>query len=287
MKRNHKNIELLLIQLIEKSIKNSKLKYVDIVECFENENISFDEFNAIIQSLENFGIRVEQDDVEDYRDIPLANNEDFLVCNDSIIKMYYNEIGCISLLSAEEEIRLAKLAESGDKAAKNQLINANLRLVISIAKKYISNKHLNILDLISEGNIGLIRAVERYDWRKGYKFSTYATWWIKQSITKAITEQSKSIRIPSHIVDILNKIKTVQKNYVQEFNRHATLEEVSEILELPKEKIKKLLLVPSSIVSLDAPVKNDEDDTELQFFVSDESQNLFDGGSRRILKRYN
>ena len=187
---------------------------------------------------------------------------------DDPVRMYLKEIGQIRLLSAEEEVDLAKRVSEGDQAAKNKLTEANLRLVVSIAKKY-SGRGLHILDLIQEGNTGLIRAVDKFDWTKGNKFSTYATWWIRQAITRAIADQARTIRVPVHMVEVINKATRCNRKLVQELGREPTVEEIAAELGLPVEKIIEANRTAADTLSLDTPV-GDEEDTSIGSFVEDE-----------------
>ena len=187
---------------------------------------------------------------------------------DDPVRMYLKEIGQVRLLSAEEEIELAKRVGEGDQVAKNKLTEANLRLVVSIAKKY-SGRGLHILDLIQEGNTGLIRAVDKFDWTKGNKFSTYATWWIRQAITRAIADQARTIRVPVHMVEVINKATRCNRKLVQELGREPTVEEIAAELNLPVEKIIEANRTAADTLSLDTPV-GDEEDTSIGSFVEDE-----------------
>ena len=187
---------------------------------------------------------------------------------DDPVRMYLKEIGQIPLLSAEEEVDLAKRVSEGDQKAKNKLTEANLRLVVSIAKKY-SGRGLHILDLIQEGNTGLIRAVDKFDWTKGNKFSTYATWWIRQAITRAIADQARTIRVPVHMVEVINKTTRCNRKLVQELGREPTVEEIAAELNLPVEKIIEANRTAADTLSLDTPV-GDEEDTSIGSFVEDE-----------------
>ena len=187
---------------------------------------------------------------------------------DDPVRMYLKEIGQVKLLSADEEVELAKRISEGDQAAKNKLTEANLRLVVSIAKKY-SGRGLHILDLIQEGNTGLIRAVDKFDWTKGNKFSTYATWWIRQAITRAIADQARTIRVPVHMVEVINKATRCNRKLVQELGREPTVEEIAAELGLPVEKIIEANRTAADTLSLDTPV-GDEEDTSIGSFVEDE-----------------
>ena len=205
---------------------------------------------------------VEEEDLVDPVDLAAEYNLD------DPVRMYLKEIGQIKLLSAEEEVELAKRVCEGDQAAKNKLTEANLRLVVSIAKKY-SGRGLHILDLIQEGNTGLIRAVDKFDWTKGNKFSTYATWWIRQAITRAIADQARTIRVPVHMVEVINKATRCNRKLVQELGREPTVEEIAKELGLPVEKIIEANRTAADTLSLDTPV-GDEEDTSIGSFVEDE-----------------
>ena len=205
---------------------------------------------------------LEEEDLVDPVDLAAEYNLD------DPVRMYLKEIGQIKLLSAEEEVDLAKRVSEGDQYAKNKLTEANLRLVVSIAKKY-SGRGLHILDLIQEGNTGLIRAVDKFDWTKGNKFSTYATWWIRQAITRAIADQARTIRVPVHMVEVINKATRCNRKLVQELGREPTVEEIAKELNLPVEKIIEANRTAADTLSLDTPV-GDEEDTSIGSFVEDE-----------------
>ena len=205
---------------------------------------------------------VEDEDLVDPVDLAAEYNLD------DPVRMYLKEIGQVKLLSAEEEVELAKKVSEGDQNAKNKLTEANLRLVVSIAKKY-SGRGLHILDLIQEGNTGLIRAVDKFDWTKGNKFSTYATWWIRQAITRAIADQARTIRVPVHMVEVINKATRCNRKLVQELGREPTVEEIAAELGLPVEKIIEANRTAADTLSLDTPV-GDEEDTSIGSFVEDE-----------------
>lgn len=199
------------------------------------------------------------------------------------VRMYLKEIGRIPLLTREEEIKLAQRVDRADLAAKAKLTSSNLRLVVSIAKKYIG-RGMTFLDLIQEGNKGLIRAVEKYDWTKGYKFSTYATWWIRQAITRAIADQARTIRIPVHMVETINKMVRTQRRLMQDLGREPSPEEIGEIMELPTEKIREIMKISQKTTSLETPI-GDDNDSYLGDFIPDESQpSPYDATSRRLLK---
>ena len=198
------------------------------------------------------------------------------------VRTYLKEIGGVSLLSAKDEVRLAKLIEKGDQDAKNALIEANLRLVVSVAKRYMG-RGLNLLDLIQEGNLGLIRAVEKFDYRKGFKFSTYATWWIRQAVSRAIADQARTIRIPVHMVDAINRTTRMQRQLVQDLGRQPTSAEIGAELDLPADKVEELLDLARETVSLEAPMGDTE--ASLADFIEDEHTRQPDQlTARKIMK---
>jgi RNA polymerase primary sigma factor len=198
------------------------------------------------------------------------------------IRTYLKEIGGVSLLSAKDEVRLAKLIEKGDQDAKNALIEANLRLVVSVAKRYMG-RGLNLLDLIQEGNLGLIRAVEKFDYRKGFKFSTYATWWIRQAVSRAIADQARTIRIPVHMVDAINRVTRMQRQLMQDLGRQPTAEQIGQELDLPAAKVEELLELARETVSLEAPMGDTE--ASLADFIEDEHTRQPDQlTARKIMK---
>jgi len=199
------------------------------------------------------------------------------------VRMYLKEIGRIPLLIAEEEINLAQRVEKGEKKARSKLIQSNLRLVVSIAKRYLGRR-MNFLDLIQEGNQGLMRAVEKYDWRRGYKFSTYATWWIRQAITRAIADQARTIRIPVHMVETINKLSQTARRMTQELGREVTKEELAEKMELTPQRVQEIFKIAQETTSLEKPV-GDEDDSFLGDFIQDTSQpSPYDSASKQFLK---
>lgn len=198
------------------------------------------------------------------------------------VRQYLRDIGKVPLLTAAQEIDLAKRAENSEKRAKDQLINANLRLVVSIAKKYVG-RGMSLLDLIEEGNIGLMRAVEKYDWRRGYKFSTYATWWIRQAITRAIADQARTIRIPVHMVETINRFNRTQRRMMQELGREPTPEEVAEVLGMDPTKAREIVKVSQEPTSLATPV-GDEDDSQLGDFIEAPGLRPDEQATRELLK---
>jgi len=199
------------------------------------------------------------------------------------VRMYLREIGRVNLLTYEDEVDLAKRVEKGEKAAKNKLITANLRLVVSIAKKYV-NRGLTLLDLIQEGNIGLTRAVEKYDWRRGYKFSTYATWWIRQAITRAIADQARTIRIPVHMVETINKFSRISRRLMQELGREPAPEEVAQEMGIDVDKVREIIKVSQVPTSLETPV-GEEEDSHLGDFIPTTEPAPEERASEELLKK--
>ena len=206
---------------------------------------------------------------EDVEKIDFTDTGDISSTTQDPVKMYLQDIGKVPLLSAEEEIELAKRMEAGDEMAKKKLAESNLRLVVSIAKRYVGRGML-FLDLIQEGNLGLLKAVEKFDYRKGYKFSTYATWWIRQAITRAIADQARTIRIPVHMVETINKVTRVSRDLLQKLGREPLPEEVGEVMGLPKERVQEIMKFAQEPVSLETPI-GEEEDSHLGDFIQDES----------------
>lgn len=208
-------------------------------------------------------------DGEDASQIDFVDTGDLSSATQDPVKMYLKDIGKVPLLSAEEEIELAQRMEAGDEEAKKKLAESNLRLVVSIAKRYVGRGML-FLDLIQEGNLGLLKAVEKFDYRKGYKFSTYATWWIRQAITRAIADQARTIRIPVHMVETINKVTRVSRDLLQKLGREPLPEEIGEVMGLPKERVQEIMKIAQEPVSLETPI-GEEEDSHLGDFIQDES----------------
>ena len=271
--------------LIAKAQKEGSVQATELNAELEKLDLSAEKIEQIYDTFEAMGIQVVSPELEldlgDDLDLGLPDmddGEEELVdpvelaaeySLDDPVRMYLKEIGQVKLLTAEEEIELAKRVAEGDKKAKDKLTEANLRLVVSIAKKY-SGRGLHILDLIQEGNTGLIRAVDKFDWTKGNKFSTYATWWIRQAITRAIADQARTIRVPVHMVEVINKSTRCNRKLVQELGREPTLEEIAAELNLPIEKIIEANRTAADTLSLDTPV-GDEEDTTIGSFVEDDN----------------
>ncbi len=263
-------------------MKKNSLEYQEISEFFKDMELDADEFEKILDFLETNNIDVlrimDDDDIDD--DIILDDEDEVevekidLSVPDGVsiedpVRMYLKEIGKVPLLSAEEEIELAKRMELGDQEAKKRLAEANLRLVVSIAKRYVGRGML-FLDLIQEGNLGLIKAVEKFDYRKGYKFSTYATWWIRQAITRAIADQARTIRIPVHMVETINKLIRVSRQLLQELGREPTPEEIAAEMNMPVDRVREILKISQEPVSLETPI-GEEEDSHLGDFIQDDN----------------
>lgn len=263
--------------------KKNVLEYQEINDFFKDMPLEEEQFEKILETLEQNNVDVLQiiddDDLPD-DDLLLAEDEEVDMENIDLsvpdgvgiedpVRMYLKEIGKVPLLSADEEIELAKKMELGDEEAKKRLAEANLRLVVSIAKRYVGRGML-FLDLIQEGNLGLIKAVEKFDYRKGYKFSTYATWWIRQAITRAIADQARTIRIPVHMVETINKLIRVSRQLLQELGREPTPEEISKEMNMPEDRVREILKISQEPVSLETPI-GEEEDSHLGDFIQDDN----------------
>ncbi|CDD55375.1 RNA polymerase sigma factor RpoD [[Bacteroides] pectinophilus ATCC 43243] len=261
--------------------KKNMLDYQEIIDSFTDAEFDADKVEKVFDFLEANNVDVKiSDDVEEEEDIILDPEDDIDiekidlsvpegVSIEDPVRMYLKEIGKVPLLSAEEEIELAKRMENGDVEAKNRLAEANLRLVVSIAKRYVGRGML-FLDLIQEGNLGLIKAVDKFDFRKGFKFSTYATWWIRQAITRAIADQARTIRIPVHMVETINKLLRVSRQLLQELGREPTPEEIAKEMDIPVERVREIQKISQEPVSLETPI-GEEEDSHLGDFIQDDN----------------
>ena len=279
-----------LVELLELAKKKKNvLEYQEIGDFFKDSPLEVDQMEKVFDFLEASGVDVlritensgdellldndmDMDGMEDEEEVELDKIDLSVPEGVSIedpVRMYLKEIGKVSLLSADEEIELAKRMEKGDEAAKKRLAEANLRLVVSIAKRYVGRGML-FLDLIQEGNLGLIKAVEKFDYRKGYKFSTYATWWIRQAITRAIADQARTIRIPVHMVETINKLIRVSRQLLQELGREPTPEEIAEEMDMPVDRVREILKISQEPVSLETPI-GEEEDSHLGDFIQDDN----------------
>lgn len=259
--------------MAEKGKKKRNLSYEEIVEDLQGFHLGPDSIDDILEHLQSLGISVgSEGEIEEEGEHESVETEDIFVPDgieiDDPVRMYLKEIGRVPLLVAVQEIDLAQRIELGDEEAKKQLVEANLRLVVSIAKRYVGRGML-FLDLIQEGNLGLMKAVEKFDYRKGYKFSTYATWWIRQAITRAIADQARTIRIPVHMVETINKLSRVQRNLLQTLGREPTPFEVAKEMDIPVDRVIEIMKVAQEPVSLETPI-GEEDDSHLGDFITDE-----------------
>jgi len=277
--------------LIQKGKTKGFITYREIMDALQGIDLSADQIDDVYQQFGRMGIDVvpepgevdleilkkakeeeeelaeeAEDEVEEEAEVDLSVPEGVGI--DDPVRMYLKEIGRVPLLSAEEEIQLAKRMEQGDEEAKRRLAEANLRLVVSIAKRYVGRGML-FLDLIQEGNLGLIKAVEKFDYEKGFKFSTYATWWIRQAITRAIADQARTIRIPVHMVETINKLIRVSRQLLQELGREPAPEEIAKVMDIPVERVREIMKIAQEPVSLETPI-GEEEDSHLGDFIPDE-----------------
>ena len=271
-----------LVALAKK--KKNILEQQEVLDFLKDVEMNTEQMNAVYEFLEEKGIDVLQignDDVEDDIEEMILTEKDEIdvekidlsvpegVGIEDPVRMYLKEIGKVPLLTAEEEVELAKRMAEGDESAKKRLAEANLRLVVSIAKRYVGRGML-FLDLIQEGNLGLIKAVEKFDYEKGFKFSTYATWWIRQAITRAIADQARTIRIPVHMVETINRVSKVSRQLLQELGREPQPEEIAKAMELPVERVREIMKIGQDPVSLETPI-GEEEDSHLGDFIQDEN----------------
>lgn len=273
MKPNNDTRKAILLELIDKGKQKGMLAYKEIIDAFEEIEIEPEQIEKVYETLENLGIDIVGDIEAEMEEIQLAEEDLDITVPEGIsiddpVRMYLKEIGKVPLLSADEEIYLAKRMENGDSEAKKKLAEANLRLVVSIAKRYVGRGML-FLDLIQEGNLGLIKAVEKFDYRKGYKFSTYATWWIRQAITRAIADQARTIRIPVHMVETINKLIRVSRQLLQELGKEPQPEEIAKEMNMPVEKVREIMKISQEPVSLETPI-GEEEDSHLGDFIPDD-----------------
>ena len=288
--------------LLDKAAKNGyKLSEGDLMDATQRPDLSAEkeaaEFDYIYADLAKQGVKIVDDAEKQNLTVSLPRNEDSEKISsdgmeiavpegvgiDDPVRMYLKEIGRVPLLTAQQEIDLAKRMEKGDVSAQKELAEANLRLVVSIAKRYVG-RGMMFLDLIQEGNLGLIKAVEKFDYNKGYKFSTYATWWIRQAITRAIADQARTIRIPVHMVETINKLIRVSRQLLQEYGREPTAEEIAEKMDVPVERVREIMKIAQEPVSLETPI-GEEEDSHLGDFIEDhDAQAPADVASFTLLK---
>ena len=281
-------------ELIAKGKRKGIISYREIMDSLEQVDLSTEQIDEIYEALASNGIEIMPDTSEettDGREPFRAETEEVEldltipegIALDDPVRMYLKEIGRVPLLSATDEIDLARKVEEGDESAKRRLAEANLRLVVSIAKRYVGRGML-FLDLIQEGNLGLIKAVEKFDYRKGYKFSTYATWWIRQAITRAIADQARTIRIPVHMVETINKLIRVSRQLLQSLGREPTAEEIAEEMEMSPDRVREIMKIAQEPVSLETPI-GEEEDSHLGDFIEDQDAPApAEAASFRLLK---
>jgi RNA polymerase primary sigma factor len=282
-----------VLELIENGKKTGTLTHKEIMDTLQDVELTPDQIDDVYDAIERMGIDPVQEpsgnnkaevdlvkavkvkDVDDTANGEAVSDEAEAelsllegVSVDDPVRMYLKEIGRVPLLTAEEEVDLAKRIEAGDEEARRKLAEANLRLVVSIAKRYVGRGML-FLDLIQEGNLGLLKAVEKFDYRKGYKFSTYATWWIRQAITRAIADQARTIRIPVHMVETINKLMRISRQLLQEYGREPSIEEIAEAMGMTDDKVREILKIAQEPVSLETPI-GEEEDSHLGDFIEDE-----------------
>lgn len=277
------NFEKVSQGLLAKAKKDGKIDQKDINAVLPDKPENIDALDALYEDLAEANITITAKDAsgktlgnewvgdgdDEEEEEPVKDTRYLDDVADDSVRLYLREIGKIPLLTAEEELALAQKVVAGDKRAKDKMAEANMRLVVSIAKRYVG-RGLDLLDLIQEGNTGLLRAVEKFDPDKGFKFSTYATWWIRQAITRAIADQARTIRIPVHMVETINKLLRTQRRLTQDLNREPTNEEIAEAMELDVEKVEHIMKIKQDISSLDASVRDDEEDSVLGDFIEDE-----------------
>lgn len=266
-------------ELIEEGKKRGIITYTEIMDNLQGTDLTPEQIDDVYDKLAGMGIEVipETSDLEPMENISLGNSPEGVetdlsvpegVSVDDPVRMYLKEIGRVPLLTPEEEVELAKRMEKGDEDARRRLAEANLRLVVSIAKRYVGRGML-FLDIIQEGNMGLIKAVEKFNYRKGFKFSTYATWWIRQAITRAIADQARTIRIPVHMVETINKLIRISRQLLQELGREPTAEEIALEMNISEEKVRDILKIAQEPVSLETPI-GEEEDSHLGDFIDDQ-----------------
>ncbi|OLR64281.1 RNA polymerase sigma factor RpoD [Peptoniphilus porci] len=289
--KNKDSIESVTEQLLKDGKKDGNLSYDKIGDAFEKFQIDSDDIDELYKTFEKEGINLidkkdlkeDEDDVDDVD----VTKEDLSVPKgvtvDDPVRMYLKEIGKISLLTADEEVEIAKRMEAGDELAKKELAEANLRLVVSIAKRYVG-RGMSFLDLIQEGNLGLMKAVDKFDYTKGFKFSTYATWWIRQAITRAIADQARTIRIPVHMVETINKLVRVQRQLVQDLGRDPLPEEIAAEMNLDVDRVREIQKIAQEPVSLETPIGEEEDSHLGDFIPDDEILSPQDAATFTLLK---
>ncbi len=286
---------------IEEARNKGNIKAIDILTAMVDTDVSLEKFEKVCEALERNGIEIAPENETAVFDIPEEEleTEEFEETNEDVdtlltqegvsiddpVRMYLKEIGKVPLLSAEKELELANRMSHGDLYAKQQLVEANLRLVVSIAKRYV-NRGMFFLDLIQEGNLGLMKAAEKFDYGKGFKFSTYATWWIRQAITRAIADQARTIRIPVHMVETINKVLRVSRQLLQEKGRDPLDEEIAKAMDMPVDKVRDILKIAQEPVSLEMPIGEEEDSHLGDFIADDNTPAPADAASYQMLREH-
>ena len=264
---------------IKKKAKDGTIKnvmtYTEVIDMLEGIEYDLEQIEGVYDMIESFGIQIKSDAEQNIENIieSVREKEPRVSLNDSVsiddpVRMYLKEMGKVPLLTADEEIEIARRVENGDESAREKLAEANLRLVVSIAKRYVGRGML-FLDLIQEGNLGLIKAVEKFDYTKGYKFSTYATWWIRQAITRAIADQARTIRIPVHMVETIHKLSRVKRQLVQTLGRDPSIDEIAEAMDVSIDRVREIIKIAQDPVSLETPI-GEEEDSHLGDFIPDD-----------------
>ena len=280
MNVSEQKLNEIIAGIIENYGKKGSISTNALCDVMEKIDTDASQMDFVYKSLSEAGIQIVD---EDQRDKELFEQALSDIGLDDPVKMYLKDIGRVPLLSADEEIELARRMQENDEAAKKRLSEANLRLVVSIAKRYVGRGML-FLDLIQEGNLGLIKAVDKFDYTKGFKFSTYATWWIRQAITRAIADQARTIRIPVHMVETINKVKKTNSQLLHENGRDPTAEEIAERLDMPVEKVREILRVAQEPVSLETPIGEEEDSHLGDFIPDDDAQAPVDAASMALMR---
>lgn len=295
--KDRKALENSKQKILEKAIKAGKVEQREIFKLIPDIPDNIDLLDKLHTELTDAGVEIieaTEPNADDFSDEWVAEEEEVIVeeqiytddISDDSVRLYLREIGKIPLLKPDEELELAYKVVAGDRRAKDKMAEANMRLVVSIAKRYVG-RGLDLLDLIQEGNTGLLRAVEKFDPDKGFKFSTYATWWIRQAITRAIADQARTIRIPVHMVETINKLLRTQRRLTQDLNREPTNEEIAQAMEIDVEKVEHIMKIKQDISSLDASVRDDEEDSVLGDFIEDEDTiSPEDSATNQLLKEH-
>ena len=277
------DVEKAIAELVRLANKQGSITEDEIGQKLITYDLTMQEINEVIKNIKDLGINVENGGVEGIKDEELRELMNNIKVDDPV-KMYLKDIGSVTLLTSEQEVELAKRILQGDHRAKSELCERNLKLVVSIAKKYVNRSSMQFLDLIQEGNLGLLKAVEKFDFTKGFRFSTYATWWIRQSITRAIADQARTIRIPVHMVETIHRLSRVSKQLMQELGRDPSNSEIAERMGVSEQRVSEIQKIAQDPVSLESPV-GEEDESKISDFVEDETMTTPDENTAQdILK---